>query len=389
MAVAGRKRIMFVDDEPAILASLQNLLFRDRKRWDLVFASCGEQALAELRKAPFDVVVSDMRMPGMDGAALLTRIKEDHPGTVRIMLSGHAEREAIVRALPALHQLLSKPCDAATLRSVLERSVALASLSASDAVKSIVGKLDKLPSPPTLFHDIARVLESPTAMLRDVAQIVTRDPAMCAKVLQLVNSSYFSTGHVTSSIEQAVAYLGTERLRYILLTAGVFSPLERDPFPGFSIGQLQQTALHCARSCERMVGKVNGQRAFVAALLHDIGQIVLAIGMPAAYRDVAIRSGGLPRCDIEREVLGVTHAEVGACLLEIWGVPRDIVEIVKAHHEPASAPDDLRELACAVHVADALLDAHAHLDQLDAAAIERCGYGAQLAAWRACAEEDS
>ena len=103
-----KKRILFVDDEPAILAGLQNLLYKDRKRWQMVFALGGQLALDEIRKEPFDIVVSDMRMPGVDGATLLNTIKDECPSTVRIMLSGHADREAIVRALPALHQLLKK-----------------------------------------------------------------------------------------------------------------------------------------------------------------------------------------------------------------------------------------------------------------------------------------
>src|SRR6266545_6839404 len=114
-----KKRILFVDDEPAILKGLQNLLFRDRPRWEMVFANSGELAVRELAKAPFDVVVSDIRMPGMDGATLLNHVKDRYPTTARIMLSGHAEREAIVRALPALQQLLSKPCNAQTLRRAI------------------------------------------------------------------------------------------------------------------------------------------------------------------------------------------------------------------------------------------------------------------------------
>src|ERR1700759_4814157 len=112
---ALKKRILFVDDEPAILAGLQNLLYKDRKRWDMVFALGGQLALEEIRKSPFDIVVSDMGMPGIDGAVLLNRIKDESPSPVRIMLAGHADREAIVRALPPLHQLLSKPSDASTL----------------------------------------------------------------------------------------------------------------------------------------------------------------------------------------------------------------------------------------------------------------------------------
>jgi DNA-binding NtrC family response regulator len=147
---AVKKRILFVDDEPAILAGLQNLLYKDRKRWEMVFALGGQLALDEIRKAPFDIVVSDMRMPGIDGAMLLNVIKDECPATVRIMLSGHADREAIVRALPALHQLLSKPCDANTLRGAIERSLDGVNVDRDAKIRKIVGGVDKLPTPPDL-----------------------------------------------------------------------------------------------------------------------------------------------------------------------------------------------------------------------------------------------
>jgi DNA-binding NtrC family response regulator len=119
----AKKRILFVDDDPAILTGLQNLLHRDRPRWEMVFALGGQLALDEIRKAPpFDVVVSDMRMPEIDGATLLSTVKEESPDTVRIMLSGYAADEAIERVRPALHMLLLKPCDVATLRNAINSS---------------------------------------------------------------------------------------------------------------------------------------------------------------------------------------------------------------------------------------------------------------------------
>jgi DNA-binding NtrC family response regulator len=120
---APRKRILFVDDEPAILSALRNLLYKARERWEMVFVGGAQEALAALRAAPFDVVVSDLRMPGMDGAALLGIVRDEFPTTVRLMLSGYGEPEAVVRAQQVAHELLGKPCDPAMLRAVLERWV--------------------------------------------------------------------------------------------------------------------------------------------------------------------------------------------------------------------------------------------------------------------------
>jgi HD-like signal output (HDOD) protein len=113
---------------------------------------------------------------------------------------------------------------------------------------------------------------------------------MSAKVLQLVNSSYFSTGRVTSSIERAIEYLGTERLRYIVLSASVFAPLG-EPAPGFSLARFQETSLRVAQLSERFVPSA-GPAAFVAGLLHDVGLLVLALGMPAR---AGVGAGGRAR----------------------------------------------------------------------------------------------
>jgi YesN/AraC family two-component response regulator len=124
--VIARKRILFVDDEAAILASLGNLLRKDRHRWDLVFAKGGPEAARLIRESAFDVIVTDMRMPELDGAELLELVRTQSPDTVRIMLSGHVEPDAVMRALPLADEFISKPCDIKTLRGILERWCSLA-----------------------------------------------------------------------------------------------------------------------------------------------------------------------------------------------------------------------------------------------------------------------
>lgn len=381
--MSTKQRILFVDDEPAILAGLQNLLYKDRKRWEMVFANGGEQALAELRKQPCDVVVSDMRMPGMDGATLLNLIKDEFPGTARIMLSGHAEREAIVRALPALHQLLSKPCDAETLRCAIDRGLDHAAVTRDEKVRAVIGRVDKLPSPPDVFLQLSKTMQSPTASLNEVAEVVLKDPSLAAKVLQLVNSAYFGSGQKTSSIQHAVSLLGTDRLRYIGLTASVFSSIEVEPMPELTVRGLQTKAAQAAALARSFLTGPARDEAFAATLLHDVGHVVLMLGMTEEYRTVFARAKETGRTlqDCELEMLGITHADVGACLLGLWGLPRPILEVVRHHHTPDKAPPEHRMVAAAVHVADALLHDENHLLHLDREAVERAGAGAQLPQW--------
>lgn len=348
-----KKRILFVDDEPSILAGLQNLLYKDRRRWDMTFAESGEAALEKLRAQPFDVVVSDMRMPGMDGATLLNRVKDASPATARIMLSGHAEREAIVRALPALHQLLAKPCDAATLRATIERSLETEAAMTDMKVRAVIGKIDKLPSPPVVYAAMSAAMATSTTTLDELAAVVSRDPGLSAKVLQLVNSAYFGSGQKTSSITEAVSLLGAEQLRYIGVTASVFGAMTEDPFPGFSLSDRQEHAVRTAAHVRNFAAGPLAEEAFAGALLHDVGSIVLAVGFPDEYQEITrrIAAGDGELLALETAAFGTNHAEVGACLLGLWGLPAPILDIVRYHHRPSDAPEASRAVAAAVYAA--------------------------------------
>src|SRR5262245_4158883 len=165
------KRILFVDDDQSILDGLRNLLWKYRREMKMAFALGGEDALGQLAKGPFDVIVSDMRMPGMDGATLLQKVKEEYPDVVRIVLSGHAEQEAIFRALPIAHQFLSKPCDADKLCNVIESACRLHTLLNDESVRKAVGKIEKLPSLETTYHELSQAMLRSDASAQTVARI--------------------------------------------------------------------------------------------------------------------------------------------------------------------------------------------------------------------------
>lgn len=304
------RRILFVDDEQQVLDGLRDLLRKQRKEWDMVFALGGQQALQEFEGAKFDVVVSDMRMPGMDGVALLQRIKELYPAAARIILSGHAEREAVVNALPVAHQFLSKPCAAETLRAVIERACGLQALLQDDEVRKVIGKVDRLPSVPRTYWALTQAAAQPDVGLSDLAEIVEQDPAMVIKVLQLVNSSYFGLAQRQTSVRQAVAYLGTELLKALALTAHVFVSAGAPAVPGFSLDALQEHSVLTARIAKSLLlDKNRAAEAFTAALVHDIGKIVLAMSTPQALEEVlrtCSQTGRLSH-EVEKELLGVSH----------------------------------------------------------------------------------
>ncbi|MBP7777206.1 MAG: HDOD domain-containing protein [Acidobacteria bacterium] len=385
-----KRRILFVDDEAPVLESLRNLLRKYRTVWDLVFALSGAEALELLEANPCDVVVADMRMPGMDGAALLAEVKARHPATVRLVLSGHADRDAIVRALPVAHQYLSKPCDADVLRAVIERTCALQTRLNNPTIGAVVGRLDQVPSAPQVYWDLTALLERDDVALAQVARLVEQDPAMVAKLLQLVNSAYFGLARRVTSAEQAVTYLGVQLVRSLALSIQVFDskPITTS---GFSVDRLQRTSLWTGRVARRIASAAGvGDDAFTAGLLRDLGQLVLARAMPDQFVKVAaeLAGGQRPIAEVESEGFGATHADVGAYLIGVWGLPVSIIEAVAYHHEPRQASPESLSLVRAIHIADALVewasrggtDAEA-TGALDVEFLERTGGMADLAKW--------
>lgn len=387
---ASRQRILFVDDEPQILNALENALRRQRRTWDMVFALGGAAALEALDHTAFDVVVSDMQMPGMDGAALLTRVKASHPGVARIILSGHADQDAVVRALPVAHQFLTKPCDGDQLRQAIDRTCGLQQLLRGELVRQMAGRLDRLPSAADAYWALTRALGDPHVSLAGVAAIVERDPAMSAKVLQLVNSAGFGLSRRVTSILEAVQFVGTNTIKGLVLTAQVFSLANRVSVAGLSVSRLQEHSLLTARVAKRLVGRRDiAEDAFAAGLLHDIGQLVLALGVPSRYTAVLAdaRDHGRPLHTVEYEVLGVSHAEAGAYLLGVWGLPFAVVEAVAYHHRPSPVSEGDRDLLAVTHVAEALVEAGGNDPAVDASFLESGPWTNQLAAWRAMAAE--
>jgi HD-like signal output (HDOD) protein len=389
-------RLLFVDDEIGILEGLKNSLRRQRGRWEMVFVSSGAAALEELDKTPFDLVVTDMRMPQMDGAELLKRVKERYPATARMVLSGQAEQAEVLRALPVTHQFLSKPCDPEHLLAVIDRTCGVHSLLQKGPAQDVIGALDRLPSLPRSYMELKQAMSVTHPDIAEVTAIVQSDPAMCVKILQLVNSSYFGLARPISSVRQAITYLGLDLLKALALSAHIFSTMESARLRGLCLDRLQQHSIRMARLMRRFVSDAKlTEEAFTIGLVHDVGKIILALSFGKRYEQVSerVHGEGLACHEIESEMLGVSHAEVGAYLLGMWGLPFAVVEAVAFHHRPGdfSAGDGARLLA-ALHVADTLGDGpclgSAHgAEAIDLAFIERAGCTAELPRWRVIAAD--
>ena len=214
--------ILFVDDDTNMLHGLKRILRSQREDWDMQFVDGSKKALEIMAQQSFDMVVSDMRMPVLDGASLLSEVERLYPGTIRIILSGYAEEKSLLRSVGPAHQYLSKPCDAETIVTLMDRTLRLQRILADPRLRSMVASLRNLPSPPSLFTRLTEAMDNPLSTSRQIAAIVAEDVAMTAELLKITNSSYFSFTSRVSTVEQAVRLLGLETVRTLVLHAGIF-----------------------------------------------------------------------------------------------------------------------------------------------------------------------
>jgi HD-like signal output (HDOD) protein/ActR/RegA family two-component response regulator len=354
------KQILFVDDEPRVLEGLGRMLRVMRHDWDMTFIEDPCKAVALLPDATFDAIVVDMRMPTMDGIALLKKARELAPGMARIVLSGHAAPEAALRSVGLAHQFLAKPCDAETLRVTIARACELRQLLHEAGLADVVCKLGKLPSLPRLYQAITEEMSREDVSLKRVAGIVSQDIAMTAKVLQLVNSAFFGLGRRVGNVEQAVSYLGVDVIRSLVASHAAFTAFDVEDLEFYDTlwRHSSMTGVLAKKLVEQITpDPIMHGEAVQAGMLHHIGALVLAARLPDRYREVHALAGSGERAvaERERELFGCDHARVGAYLMGLWGLSDRIVEAIAYHDCPSEC--SYREVSplTAVHAASGLL----------------------------------
>lgn len=383
-------RILFVDDEINILQGLRRLLRPFAQNWVMDFASSGDEALAKLAAAPADVVVSDMRMPGMDGAQLLERVRHEYPQTMRIILSGYSDREVVLRSIGAAHRYLAKPCTPDALRQAIQASERARTTLRQDTVRTMVSEMNCVPSLPSAYEALMHEFESPNASLVRVAEIVERDPGMTAQVLRVCNSLLFGLRTEVSSAPMAVTLMGLRTVASLFLSMQIFKQFDVTSVTGLELEAVCDHSLSTAWLA-REIARAEGcssrmaEDAFTAALLHDVGKLLLGLNFPDLYREVVTASaaGHATTAEAERAVFGADHAEVGAFLLNLWGLPQLLVDAVAQHHS-LSPGRPVLNVTTVVHIADALDAEHRGelRSGLDASYLASLGLVSRLDAWR-------
>jgi HD-like signal output (HDOD) protein len=355
-----KRRILFVDDEPMVLKGLQRTLRKMRAEWEMTFASSSKEALEILGSEPYDVIVSDLRMPEMDGVQLLAEVKNKHPEVVRIILSGQVEQETTFKSVQLAHQSLSKPCDADILKHTLNKLFALRNVLEDESIKRIVSQTETLPSLPAVYTEIISELQSTDPSVQKVGDIIANDLAMAAKILQVVNSAFFGLIRKISNPKEAVMLLGTETIKALVLSVKIFSEFNQKKFAWFNFDDLFNHSMSVSMFAQTITKEEHLDQNLVnhslmAGMFHDLGKLILVTNFQAPYQKLLTeaRQTGQNLWDLENDLFGTSHAEIGAYLMGLWGLEYPVIEAIAYHHCPGKSLSNSTGLLTAVHFGDA------------------------------------
>ncbi|WP_265823684.1 response regulator [Geovibrio ferrireducens] len=350
-------RLLFVDDEPNVLQGLKRMLFKMKDQWDMHFASSGKEALEILEKSRIQVIITDMLMPGMNGLELLKEVCSTYPKVFRVVLSGHSEHTMLVEAAKLAHQFLTKPCNADMVVETIEQALKFRQILHNEEAKRIVSRISMLPTMPVTFQRISEEMSNPDYSVAAIARIVAEDSSMSANILKLVNSSFFGLINRITSPEKAIALLGADTIRSFIVNEHIFTEIKTGQIKYFNLDLLRNHTLLVARLSKTISKQIGQSKQYtemssIAGLLHDIGKVVLITNFNKTYKVVVdeAREQNKSIWEMEKEIIGTSHAEVGAYLLSLWGFDEEVIQAVHLHHCPNLSIDESSSVLTSVYL---------------------------------------
>ena len=330
------KRILFVDDNQHLLNGLKRGLRTLRRQWDMHFVTSAAEALEYMRSTDVDVVITDYRMPEMSGFELLSKIQDEFPTTVRVILTGQPDRETYIESMRVCHYFLWKPLDIERLIPLLERISALDNLMINQDLIGTLHSITALPTLPDVYTKLTRMLDNSEEDVHEIISLIRNDVSLTMQILKMVNSSFFGLIRELKTLDEAIQYLGLNTIRSMVLAHYIFN-LGSSAANEEDLYQLWQHSCTTALLAEGLVTDRSDTylRAYTsfAGLLHDIGKLIFIYYLPEVHADAKklVQEHGIPRFEAEHQLLGYTHAEIGAYLAQLWGLPYALVEAIYLH----------------------------------------------------------
>jgi putative nucleotidyltransferase with HDIG domain len=389
------KRLLFVDDEPVLRELYLTLGQALGHGHEVHTAASGPQALKLLSESRFDVVVSDLAMPEMDGIEFLNEVVQEFPESARIVVSGFADRLKIAECLTIGHRFFSKPLNFKVLSALLKRICKYSYLVSDERIRRMVCGNAALPTPPETYLRLSDILNSPYADMDEVGKVVQEDPGLSTKLLHIVNSAQFGISRQIVTPSEAVQILGIEVLKALMLGVKAFSFYDENPFVKTTFKDLWNHSLQVAVGARKLavaekLSPEACEECFLAGLLHDIGKLILAANAEGQYKLVLDLStkAALPLHQAEIGIFTCTHAQIGAYLLALWGVPDSVIRAVELHHSLDRAKVTGFDALLAVHVSQNLLQP-IRKKQLDMPILRKLGLEDRIPVWEEALRSES
>jgi len=324
--------------------------------YEIFTAESGKAALDILATEKIDVVITDMRMPEMDGNQLLEKVKVLYPDSLRIILSGYAEKDTILEALQknTAKLYILKPWENDKLILLVDQLFETENLLRDSQLTSLINKIDELP---TIKHSHRKIMDlvDHDADLVTIAAAIEKDHSLATKILHIINSAFYEVK--TGDVKHAITYLGLSSLRNILLSTSIIDSFNMNGIYGTRLEMLWNHSFICSKIVntiyKKLLLKNLSENELSAGLLHNIGIVLLLKLYPEKYIEIfhRIEKGKKNLLDIEQEYLKVTHQQIGGYLLRWWELPHPIIESALYHHTPFANGIIHRELVYAVHIA--------------------------------------
>ncbi len=361
-----KKKLLVVDDEERILAGMRRALRPHSRHWSMVFVSTGQEAIDSHQAAPCDMVISDYRMPLMNGYELLSWFRQNAPGTLRVTLTGQIDRTTYFKNLEISHFFIWKPAHSSVLSYILNRALGADRFLPGSGVRSYLQNLTGLPLSTVPREHMHTLLRQEQIDYRALSEVISSDLTLSAQILRLLYTVNPS-GRELSSLEQGLRFLDVKTLRELLLNAGLFL----DPLPAndtsFKLCTLNEHSRQTARLAQLLMAQAPQKQqfqAYFAALLHDLGYLLLHLCCPEECAEIRALTGTrfISQVQAEQKILGFTHAEIGGFITYLWGFPDNIVEAIYRHHaHPLAASATLSPVPEAVWHANRI--SHGRLGQ--------------------------
>ncbi|MEM9444239.1 MAG: response regulator [Verrucomicrobiota bacterium] len=385
--------ILFVDDDKDSLYALQRELRPLEDKWEILYISRPSEAISTLESRKIDIIISDMRMPFMNGSELLNYVMFRFPETIRFILSSFADQDLVIKCIGSTHQYLAKPCKLEVIENTITQAIKTRQSMKREALSRFVAKIGHFPRIPPMYVKMIEKVQDPNVKTVDFIKIIELDPIVSAKIICTANSSYFKLPDNIATLEAAIQHLGIDMIKHLVLALKAFDALKVPDFYSFKDDKLWNHSLEVANISQKLFqlegfSAVEQQTAFISGLLHDIGKQVLASNFPDEYGEAVELSldTELDSLIAEQGCFEVNHADVGGYLLALWGLPDPIVEAIFLHHSPRSSSNQNFSPLYAVHVANYLAhrrNRSAHIENfiLDVDLLNNIGVGNRIEKW--------